>query len=294
MRNQFTYHTGARTRSAVPPPPVVVSPTADEEMNRNSADYVRWMQSALNRTVKSNIVPSGTMGLRTRQAIRAFQRGEGLPANGLTSHRTQQRLIERSRSLPPRSISGETYEEESAEAVGVAFEILKSVITPMTQGDIQVTWPTSPIGVTWPQKPSQLRFHTVTSDRLIINWRKTNPISGIEQVNVKLRCHVQYNGPEVQATFSFDAEGRRSRLMRDTYVTINNPLSLDTRTTPADWQKIGVPEYPIVRIPIEFRVDQPWPLDNYNETFTLVLSGMSGFGAFVGDNPIKDRRIVWN
>lgn len=189
------------------------------------------------------------------------------------------------------------YEGPEAVAAGAAvvitgFEILKSIITPMTQGDIQVMWPTSPIGVKWPGKPPGLRLRALTTSRLIINWVERNPITRIEQVNVKLRCHVQYNGPETEATFSFDAEGHRSRLGRDTTISIGNPLSLETQPAPADWQRVGVREYPVVRIPMEFRVDRPWPHDNYNETFTLVLSGMYGFGASARDRQyIKDRRV---
>jgi hypothetical protein len=198
--------------------------------------------------------------------------------------------------------SREVYDKEvgpeavaaGAAVVGTGFEILKSVITPMTQGDIQVTWPTSPIGVTWPAKPAHLQFNTRTIGRLIIDYVATHPIFGYEFVNVKLRCTVQHNGPEVQATFSFDAEGRRSRLARDTSIAINNPLSLETSPAPANWHSAGVRAYPVIRIPVEFRIDRPWPLSNRNETFTLVLSGMYGFGASASDPEfIKDRRVRW-
>jgi hypothetical protein len=184
-------------------------------------------------------------------------------------------------------------EEGTTAALALGFDILKSSIAVMTQGDLNVTWPVSQIGVTWPNKPA-LNYNTKTTSQLIINYEKKNPISGIEQVNVKLRCHVQYNGPEVQATFSFDPEGKRSRLLRDTYIVINNPLSLETQPTSAEWQRLGIPAYPVVRIPVEFRVDHPWPQDNYNLTFMLVLSGMYGFGATPGGALIENKQEVWN
>jgi hypothetical protein len=184
--------------------------------------------------------------------------------------------------------------EGTVAAVALGFEILKSTISTMTAGDIKVTWPISQIGVTWPGKPN-LTYKALNRSELIISYYKANPISGIEQVNVKLRCHVVYNGPEVQATFSFDAGGKRSRLMRDTYVTINNPLSLETRPAPEVWRRMGVREYPIIRVPVEFTVDHPWPQDNLNMTFTLVLSGMYGFGAGPGNaEHIVDKKVVWN
>jgi hypothetical protein len=181
-----------------------------------------------------------------------------------------------------------------AAVVGTSLEILKSTIVPMTKGDIQVTFPTSPIGVTLKTKSAALNFNTVYNDMLIINHRTVHSVFGYEFVNVKLRCYVQYNGPEVQATFGFDAEGRRSRLGRDTTIAINNPLSLETKPTSSAWQRVGVMVYPVVRIPVEFRVDNPWPLDNHNETFVLVLSGMYGFGASKGESAIKNRRMVKN
>jgi len=57
------------------------------------------------------------------------------------------------------------------------------------------------------------------------------------------------------------------------------PLPLKTVSTTNDWQAIGIRRYPVIEIPIEFRVDDVWPNDNHEETFSLVLSGMHGFGA---------------
>ena len=182
-----------------------------------------------------------------------------------------------------------------AAVVQTSFEILRSVITPFTVGDVSVTMPNSPIGVTLASKPSNLHLQALRSERLIINWRESNPITDFEQVNIKMRCFVQYNGPEVQATFGFDADGRRSRTGRDTSIIVNNPLSLETRAASAEWKRAGINEYPVIYIPIEFRVDRPWPMSNYNQTFKLVLCGMVGFGTGINDrNFKKDIRSVYN
>jgi hypothetical protein len=81
--------------------------------------------------------------------------------------------------------------------------------------------------------------------------------------------------------------------MRDTYIEIGNPLSLETRVTSADWQRAGVYEYPVVYVPISVFVDQPWPIDNLNVTFNLILSGMYGFGATLGGPPVERWQIAW-
>ena len=182
-----------------------------------------------------------------------------------------------------------------AAVVQTGFEILRSIISPFTVGDVSVMWPNSPIGVTLTNKPPNLRLQALRSENLIINWRESNPFTDFEQVNIKLRCFVQYNGPEVQATFGFDADGRRSRTGRDTSITVNNPLSLETRPTSAEWKRVAIHEYPVIYIPIEFRVDRPWPMSNFNQTFKLVLCGMVGFGTGINDRTFKkDVRSVYN
>ena len=146
-------------------------------------------------------------------------------------------------------------------AAQIGFEILKSGISAMASGDVEYTGPTSAIGVTATNIPSNVRLKAKTSSLLIFSFHSENPSTGIEHVNVKLNCWIQYDGPQVQATFQFPADGQRSRLMNDTKIRIENPL------------------FPVVRIPVTVFVDAPWPNDNYHESFMLVLSGMYGFGA---------------
>jgi hypothetical protein len=134
--------------------------------------------------------------------------------------------------------SGETFEGETVEAVGVGFEILKSVISPMMAGDVHFTAPSGPVGVTWPGRPSSLTLNTVNADELIIDYVSKNLV-GMEAVSVKLRCMIAYNGPEITASFPFDAEGKRSRFMSDSYVTINNPVSIETRPASARGKQLG-------------------------------------------------------
>jgi hypothetical protein len=227
--------------------------------------------------------------------------GRRLLAHELT-HVIQQEKVQRKLSLRKM---GDKYEQEEESAavqtkqnvsirnsnviqrIGVAagtavatlgYTILTGAISTMQQGDLDVTWPTTEVGVVSENIPRGIRQRTINSRRVIFRYRKTNPISGIEQVNIGLRCTVQYNGAEVQATFGFTAGGTRSRLMRDSQVNIRNPVSLQTVVASPRWQRAGIPEYPVVHVPIEIRVDHPWPQSNDNWTFTLVLSGMYGFG----------------
>lgn len=269
---------------------------------RSGPEFIRWAQRALVKMVGTRLRPTGQLDAPTRAAVTAFQRRFGLPPTGELDARTRHLLalgamVTESELETPGHGGAESSLQEAATAaavVGTGFEILRSALSAMTAGDIGITRPTSEIGVTWPAKPSKLRFNTGLKNRLIISYRETHPLFGYEFVNVRLRCHVQFNGPEVTATFSFDAEGKRSRLARTTSITINNPLSLETRTTPAEWQRMGVTTYPVVRVPVEFRIDRPWPLSNYNATFDLLLSGMYGFGAARDRCYIVNRRVCWD
>ena len=142
-------------------------------------------------------------------------------------------------------------------------------------------------------QPAETHLKASRNDMIVFSWRKANPITDIEQVNIKLRCWVQYDGAQVQATFTFDADGRRSRLMRDSYIEIANPLSLETRVTSPEWQRVGVHEYPVVYVPISVYVDQPWPISNLSVNFNLILSGMYGFGAQAGGEVSERVQIAW-
>ena len=180
------------------------------------------------------------------------------------------------RDLVRRSARPEADEDVSGWAQ-LGFEILRTGLSVFWQGDIKYTGPTSQIGVLMPNKPD-LDFQWIRKSKQIINFRMATAV-GIETVNVQFRCNISHNGPEVLASFGFDAGGKRARLGRDAEITVNEPLPLQTVPTSGEWQAIGVRRYPVIEIPIEFRVDDVWPNPNHEETFSLVLSGMYGFGA---------------
>lgn len=184
----------------------------------------------------------------------------------------------------------EDAEPEDAEGFPeLGFDILKTSLGVWWTDDIKVRGPSSQIGVRMPGKRN-LAWNWTPASRLVINHRSKTNI-GIESVNVKMRCRIRYNGPEVLASFGFDAGGKRSRLARDTEIVINNPLPRKTVAASAAWRKIGVERFPVIEIPIEFRIDHPWPTSNREETFSLILSGYWGFGA-PGLKAIINRRVV--
>lgn len=56
-------------------------------------EFVRWVQSALNRVLGTNLVVDGVMNYDTRSAVRRFQQDRGLPADGIVGPDTRQALI---------------------------------------------------------------------------------------------------------------------------------------------------------------------------------------------------------
>lgn len=164
----------------------------------------------------------------------------------------------------------------TVEAAALGFEILSSGIAAMSAGDVDFVGPSSPIGVVATGIPPTLHLHAKTSSLSIFSYTESS-VAGVEQINVDLQCHVQYDGPQVQATFQMPHH--RSRLMNDTHVRIENPLSLQTLPLGEDWVALGIHSYPVVQIPVTITVDRMWPYSNYNVSFMLVISGLKGFGA---------------
>lgn len=73
------------------------------EVNRKSRDYIRWVQSSLNRILGLNLVVDGISGRNTRSAIRTFQGWIGLSVDGIVGPNTERALINAGASQPPQT-----------------------------------------------------------------------------------------------------------------------------------------------------------------------------------------------
>ncbi len=231
-------------------------------------------------------------GIASRGRISRVQdlpQGSDYPATALLSDlRTIAHNLRRA-TRQGGSSEAESYNQQEIPPVVIAgaslgFTLFKSTINTLMEGDIKVKKPDK-VEVNATNLPVGVRLNAkIINNFVIFEYREANPISGVEQVNIQLTCKVQYNGPELTATFGFTPNGKRSRLMRDTDIDIGAPLGLQTMRTSADWARAGIPEYPVVIVPVEVRVDRPWPQANHNFTFDLVLSGMYGFGRRAGSS----------
>jgi hypothetical protein len=77
-------------------------PEWEGEVSRSSPDYIRWVQSSLNKILGLRLAVDGIVGPKTRSAIRVFQQRQyGLKVDGIVGPMTEQALILGGASSPP-------------------------------------------------------------------------------------------------------------------------------------------------------------------------------------------------
>ena len=72
-----------------------------DEVNRSSRDYIKWVQQALNRIMGLRLAVDGISGTQTRSAVRSFQQQRGLAVDGIVGPQTEQALIAAGVGNPP-------------------------------------------------------------------------------------------------------------------------------------------------------------------------------------------------
>ena len=73
----------------------------ENEINRHSPDYVRWVQRSLNQILGLRLAVDGIIGRQTRSAVRSFQQERGLKVDGIVGSQTESELIAAGASSPP-------------------------------------------------------------------------------------------------------------------------------------------------------------------------------------------------
>jgi peptidoglycan hydrolase-like protein with peptidoglycan-binding domain len=71
------------------------------EINRNGSEYLRWIQTSLNKLTGARLAVDGISGTYTRSAIRSFQTRVGLVADGIVGPLTESALLKAGASNPP-------------------------------------------------------------------------------------------------------------------------------------------------------------------------------------------------
>lgn len=70
-------------------------------VNRNSPEYIKWVQRSLNQILGLKLTVDGISGAQTRSAVRSFQQRRGLTADGIVGAQTEAALIAAGAGQPP-------------------------------------------------------------------------------------------------------------------------------------------------------------------------------------------------
>ncbi|HJR06719.1 MAG TPA: peptidoglycan-binding domain-containing protein [Pyrinomonadaceae bacterium] len=92
------------------------------EANRQSPEYVRQVQQALNRLLGLRLAANGVNGTQTRSAIRSFQKRRGLKATGVVDAKTEQALFATEGGT--RTVRGKVVSAPTCEAAASDLEHL--------------------------------------------------------------------------------------------------------------------------------------------------------------------------
>lgn len=76
----------------------------NEEISRNSREYIRWVQNSLNKILRLKLKVDGLMGAQTRSAIRNFQQRKRLLVNGIVDPKTETAIKAALGSKPTLSV----------------------------------------------------------------------------------------------------------------------------------------------------------------------------------------------
>jgi peptidoglycan hydrolase-like protein with peptidoglycan-binding domain len=116
-RNRTPQRVRPPTRRPPPAPPHFAPRPAPRVCPTHGTEFVRWVQSALNRVEGSGLPVDGKMSSAARSAVRRFQRRRRLRADGIVGPETEQALREARRPAQPQPEPtrgpGEIYEFET-------------------------------------------------------------------------------------------------------------------------------------------------------------------------------------
>jgi outer membrane protein OmpA-like peptidoglycan-associated protein len=81
--------------------PIIETDEEADTINRKSPEYIRWVQSSLNKILGFTLAVDGLLGPKTTQAIKVFQQKAGLGVDGIVGPKTEQGLIQAGAVPPP-------------------------------------------------------------------------------------------------------------------------------------------------------------------------------------------------
>lgn len=113
----YPYPPQSEPPRSTPEPGGSGAPTPASEPIEQGSEYIRWVQSTLNRVLDLRLSVNGIMGPETRSAIRDFQRRKGLPVDGIVGPPTEAALRAGSQEGWPQAPGAPSEQEFEWEAL---------------------------------------------------------------------------------------------------------------------------------------------------------------------------------
>jgi phosphatidylserine/phosphatidylglycerophosphate/cardiolipin synthase-like enzyme/outer membrane protein OmpA-like peptidoglycan-associated protein len=195
-------------------------------VNRTTPDYIRWVQSSLNRTWGLRLAVDGIEGPATRAAVRSFQQRQGLTVDGIVGPITEAALVAAGAPLPPVSVSAATAgggsTSTSSKLCSSTDYLVVDVLKAFVQGSDELT-------------PKHVEQVKKLAERLTDQW---------ETHSLLIRGHASLEGPK---DFNYELAARRAANVSEAIADRMQAL-VQGSAGYIDWDVVSCGEaYPIAR-----------------------------------------------
>lgn len=179
-----------------------LTPEWEGEVSRSSPDYVRWVQSSLNKILGLRLAVDGIVGPATRSAIRSFQQRQQLVVDGIVGPNTEAALIAAGASPPAMVAAADggapvsVVPECSRLAYGknchfLYFDFNKDAPTPPIQDRPKV----------YDQDAHEEKLFEI-AERVISSWETSQPVNSL--------LILGHASPEGSDEYNYDLANRRA------------------------------------------------------------------------------------
>lgn len=217
-----------------------------EEVISPISNYIKWIQSSLNRIMGLRLIVDGNIDPVTRSAIRSFQKMNGLTDYGIIGPETETLLIQLLSRMSPSSNKEYEWQQMIIPVLGLGVGLFNAG-KPYETGDDKFKV-NSFIGTNYfhEKTNSKRPFKNAEVDFRII---ATHPRKGFKPQNFWFKLTYEYNGNDIRNAGIIELVDRSSALIWSKF-TINFKVDMNCPKTAAiyeivynidgRWDPIGV------------------------------------------------------
>jgi phosphatidylserine/phosphatidylglycerophosphate/cardiolipin synthase-like enzyme/outer membrane protein OmpA-like peptidoglycan-associated protein len=176
----------------------------EDETSRSSPDYIRWLQSSLNRVMGLRLAVDGILGPVTRSAVRNFQQRKGLAVDGIVGRKTEAALVAAGAPRPPASISATATGGGSLPNIPKQCSAVSRTNCHVLYFGFDKDVPTPPV----PNRPARTDRDAhedklfEIAERVVHSWETSQPVNSLLVLG-----HASFEGPDV---YNYDLAMRRA------------------------------------------------------------------------------------